>query len=172
MQSYFRQYFPTKQYWLYPTSMDNMIKQWHSIESVFNYMESFNQNYTHIGLFRTDQLYRTSIDILNHHTTEGDYLVRANYGLTTAKNRFFNDRLIYGTYDYVKIWATKRFSFVEDYLKIDEPFVRQRKLHSETFLYYLMKKYVPGRNVIVNDRICAQRIRSQCKVVSDCKRRE
>jgi len=166
--TYYRQFFPQDQGWLYPTSMDNMIKQWHSIESVWNYMDFFNENYTHVGLFRTDQLYKMPIEMSNYYNIDTDYIVRANYGLTNPKYKFFNDRLIIGTYNYTKIWASYRFSFVEDYLKINDPYVKKRGIHSETYLYFMMKSYIPDNSVLVNEEICAHRVRNQCNIRFDC----
>ena len=48
--------------WTYPTSMDNMIKQWHSIDAVWNLMNNTN-HYDRVGLFRVDVKYKTPIDI-------------------------------------------------------------------------------------------------------------
>ena len=157
--------FPYSQNWQYPTSMDNMIKQWHSIEHVWNYMDS-QGNYTHVGLFRTDQLYNTPITILDENNLYGEYAVRGNFGAANAKDEMLNDRLFYGTYNFAKVWATYRFSFVDEYLKMNRSHVRNRGLHSETFLYYLMKKYVPSLQV--NGGICAWRIRNDCRVRKEC----
>jgi len=132
-------------------------------------MES-KSNYTHVGLFRTDMVYRTPIDILDRDTNNNDdYAIRANYGAMDIKDKMLNDRLFYGTYKYAKIWATYRFSFVNEYLKLNVTFVKSRGLHSETFLYYLMKKYVP----ILEGRtdICAYRIRNDCRIRKECVRK-
>jgi hypothetical protein len=57
--SHFRKYFPPdpRWSWVYPTSMDNMIKQWHSIERVWQAMPNNGEQYHRIGLFRLDMLY-------------------------------------------------------------------------------------------------------------------
>lgn len=70
----------------YPTSMDNMIKQWHSIESVWNYMESSGYSAR-----ITDQLYKTPIDLSKYDTNKVDennnYAVGASYGLSNTKHQ-------------------------------------------------------------------------------------
>ena len=50
--THFREYFPHIRPWTYPTTMDNMIKQWHSIERVFSSMSQSRIGYVRVGLFR------------------------------------------------------------------------------------------------------------------------
>ena len=91
-------------------SSENMIKQWHSIESVWNLMDitrtSLHQ-YKHVGLFRSDVYYANPINISTSKAALPAF--SSWYGV--------NDRLFYGYYDYAKIWATRRFDFVEPFIK-------------------------------------------------------
>ena len=64
---HYRKLIPTPSAWK-PDSMDNMIRQWHSIERVWNLMrdkenENNNWQYNRIGLFRPDVLYTHPISI-------------------------------------------------------------------------------------------------------------
>jgi hypothetical protein len=43
--SYYRTAFPKPSSWVYPTSMDNMIKQWHSIDRAWKMMEESGKTY-------------------------------------------------------------------------------------------------------------------------------
>lgn len=110
----------------------NMIKQWHSIEQAFHLMESQhsennnnNKKYSRVGIFRSDVMFMTPIDIYdlglvhNSNSTTPSTFTRKYDG----QNEYFvtpafcmypvNDRMIYGPYEAVKIWATKRFEHVE-----------------------------------------------------------
>ena len=71
----FERYFPDPHHqWHFPTSLHNMIKQWYSIEQVWNRMVSHVHpdrkhvhaeagQCTHIGFFRSDVEYQTDINI-------------------------------------------------------------------------------------------------------------
>lgn len=61
--TYFRQFFPIGMKWVWPAGMDNMIKQWHSIERVWAAMTSSGKQYRRVGLFRLDCKYNDPIDI-------------------------------------------------------------------------------------------------------------
>ena len=166
--TYYRQYFPPKnRSWIYPISMDNMIKQWHSIDSVFNYMESTSlskyntkQYYDRVGLFRSDQVYLSPINI-----SDGDAVI-PEYGWNVP-NTEINDRFFYGLYDYAKIWATYRFTSVEDYMH-NSPVARITKLHSESILYYIMDKSLPEGTSLETRKMCAKRVRSTGRKENDC----
>ena len=41
---------------MYPNSMDNMIREWHSIERVWDLMLASARSYTRVGLFRLDSV--------------------------------------------------------------------------------------------------------------------
>ena len=103
-----------------PESTENIVKQWHSVESVWNFMEAAaaraHVQYTRVGMFRSDVMFLTPMDI---------YLVDPSQNLTDAANKvaiiprfgpWFNDRIFYGPYDAVKLWATERFSRADEYV--------------------------------------------------------
>ena len=151
--SYYRTFFPTKKefFWSYPTSMDNMIKQWHSIERVWNLMEASGVSYQQVGLFRLDVQYATHI-----HIWDGSAVVPQFASVP------MNDRMFYGTHRNAKVWATRRFSQVEDFV------YRTRAgaefgLHSEHFMEYLMRDVKPDRRPI-----CFNRVRATGDISCDC----
>ena len=92
--------------WEYPTSFDNMMKQWYSIESVWRFMEkrqaAMGWNYTRVGLFRPDVLYVNPINILDNLEAVVPWFSPMPV----------NDRMFYGSYHNARIWATQRFSSI------------------------------------------------------------
>ena len=51
-----RKFHPHGHDWVFPNSIDNVIKEWHSIESVWRLMEARGNTYSRVGLFRLDSL--------------------------------------------------------------------------------------------------------------------
>lgn len=189
---YYRKYFPKTEGWSYPSSMDNMIKQWYSIQTAWNYMESFSLNYNRVGVFRIDLIYETPIYL------DEKEAVQPNFGYAFLSDlRYMNDRFFYGSYNASKHWASHRFKYVPKYLSlIQHTKFESRGLHSETFLYYLMRDYYidtgkifgPYSDIILNSpfretvlyylmkgfrlepgAMCGSRVRNDCLVRYDCK---
>jgi hypothetical protein len=144
--NYYRLLFPQPAFgWSFPTSMDNMIHQWHSIARVWASMSryeartSFSVQYHRVGLFRLDLKYAHPIPI-----DDGDAVIPSMMYIPHVWNGL-NDRIFFGVRSYAEIWATKRFDAVDGYIKLQK--TRQTKssygevlsgLHSENFLAYLM----------------------------------
>ena len=149
--SYYRNLFPYEEPWVYPTSMDNMIKQWHSINQVWKLMEASEVDYHRVGLFRLDVLYVHEISI----TGREDVAVVPNF----LKSGGMNDRMFYGRRDHAEVWATKRFDLAQSY--IDR--YQDRGLHSEKFMEFLMRK-IP----VEEKPICFHRVRGTGKIKKDC----
>ena len=130
-------------------SMDNMIKEWYSVERVWNSTKPFH--YKRLGLFRLDVQYQEPINI-----SHGDAVVPnfQHFGLV-------NDRAFYGLRKYAKIWATTRFSQVEAQAKRNH-----NDLRAEAFLHYILRD-VP----YVMKPMCFWRVRAKKGVVlkEDCK---
>ena len=157
--SYYRKYFPEGVGWQYPNSLDNMIMQWNSIqvgwEHMVNHEAKINKRYRRVGLFRSDVLYTNNIDIQN------------GKAVTAKFNNMYewtNDRLFFGLREYAQIWATKRFSFVDPYMKT--AFGKKTGLHSEMFLYKLLTHWkIP----LTLQDICFQRVRANGNIkLQDC----
>uniref|UniRef100_A0A7S1FQT1 Uncharacterized protein n=1 Tax=Corethron hystrix TaxID=216773 RepID=A0A7S1FQT1_9STRA len=149
-------YFPHKYSgggrWVYPTSLENLLKQWYSIKSVWGLMEDSVKKktkkgkpyYSKVGLFRTDVLYSTPIDI-----NDGDAVIPA----FANGDGFRNDRMFYGLYGYAKVWATNRYPSVKKYMKTD--WGKTHCLHSERFMNKLIED-IPWET----RPICFQRVRA------------
>ena len=151
------------------TSHINMIKQWHSINSVWDLMveheeskgEEVDENnyyYEQIGLFRSDVYYITPVSIYEHQAGVPDF---AHYG-------GINDRLFYGKREYASLWA-HRFDFIEDF---DRLYLEKKTCyHAESFVNGILEtNEVP---VEKNENICIWRVRSGSRVsLKDCQFRE
>ena len=136
--------------------MDNMVKQWHSIEQVWNLMEEaenkLNIHYERVGLFRSDVLYANPIDIMDGN----DDAVTPMFASSRA-----NDRMFYGSYENARIWATIRFPSVECY----RPSKKKYGLHSEQFMKDQILASMNTR--VVKKDICFFRVRATGLVMSD-----
>jgi len=132
---------------LFPYSMDNSLKQWFSIQRVW---ESMPSKYKRIGLFRLDVLYTEPIDIQN-----GDAVIPDFHPM-----RGLNDRCFYGLYKWAEIWATNRLKK----LSIRSQQKNNYDMCAEKFMSYLM------RDVPVEIKpMCFNRVRATGKIKNDCK---
>jgi len=137
------------------TSYINMLRQWHSIDQVWNLMEqrerSMSIQYERVGLFRSDVFYFVPIDI-----SKGDAVI-PSFGKMT------NDRMFYGLYENAYIWANIRFPSVDCYV----PPLPTQGLHSEHFMETLILKNIP--NWTNKSDICFMRVRGNGLVqLTDC----
>lgn len=166
-------YYPWKAVtYRYPESLDNIVKQWHSIQSVWEAMEEYirqtNQpRYDRVAMMRLDVMYALPVDIfkLDKQTMdrENKYAVSPGFAKYPV-----NDRLFYGPYSAVKIWATERFKRVEQHVHTYEP---GWGMHSERFLESAIFGAIKseGTPMIENPDICVMRVRSDMSVwMNDC----
>lgn len=180
--SFYRQYFPySKESWEYPQSMDNMIKQWHSIESVWDFMDKAQQtyyssrtsttitttsqsHYKRIGLFRIDLEYMNPINIFSslpsQRNNDDNIAVLPDFGLSFPEHEL-NDRLFYGSYKTSHIWS-HRFNHISNYFNttIGKSI---GGLHSETMIHVIMSSLN-----VWKAPICARRIRLTGHIEGDC----
>ncbi|KAL3903796.1 MAG: hypothetical protein SGARI_005223 [Bacillariaceae sp.] len=147
-------YFPyTEPTYVYPDTIDNIVKQWHSIDAVWRLMEehvksespvsSHPQNkrkYERVAMMRSDVIYITPIDMFASPTKDSEPLSSGSAGgvqsIATTQHSSppviipdfgkwpINDRLI-------MVWATQRFRRIDDFAKVAAP---GTAMHSETFL--------------------------------------
>ena len=154
------------------TQIANIIKQWHSIQQVFDLMtEQQSQQYNRVAMIRSDVFYLTPIDIWD----------TARPGVADVSNQVVvvpdfakypvNDRLIYGPYQAVKRWATTRFASIENHVH----WVEQNKpgygMHPETFVNRLLEQIqeIDGNQVQRHETMCFFRVRADESIwVNDC----
>lgn len=162
----------------YPTSVDNIVKQWHSIQSAWDSMEEnailLHKNYTHVAMLRNDVVYVTPFDIYQIGAREdakrdlkNPYVAIPNYARYPI-----NDRMIFGAYNGVKIWATERFIRLEDHvLTYEDP---GYGMHSERFLNHSIFPAIreQGIEVLADPDICFLRARADGSTwINDCNSR-
>ena len=165
-------YFPWMAKTFDKTSVHNIIKQWHSISSVWNEMERcqtlLQKNYTRVAMLRNDVVYVTPFNIYEISKTQQD--THNQYVTVPDWARFpINDRMVYGPYDAIKIWSTERFDRLETHvLTYEEP---GYGLHSERFLNHSIFPPIRdlGYTVVGNSQICFFRARADGSVwINDC----
>ena len=114
-------YFPYKaKTYVYPDTMDNIIKQWHSIDAVWNEMERLSstirsKKYDRVAILRSDVLYLEPINVYDQQHRYNTAVI------PDFANHPVSDRMFIGPYNAVKIWATQRFALVEHQVQTYKP---------------------------------------------------
>jgi hypothetical protein len=169
-------YFPYReQNYVYPTSMDNIVKQWHSIDAVWKKMEQcafeLNKVYGRVTMLRNDVIYINPVDVF-----------RINSGALDNDNKFvtipdwagwpINDRMVSGPFDAVKVWATERFSRLDKYVRnnviarVGYGMQPEKFLNGE-ILPHITKNF--GYKLDLNTLFCFVRVRADGGVwIDDC----
>ena len=137
----FRKYHPPDDNWEYPSSIDNLIKAWHSENSVWDLMEASGNKYDRVGIFRLDTRFPHPISV-----NDGRPGVACSHRLAWGG---LCDRAFYGNYDVVKQYASEKFARAHEYAE------EHGDLHSERFVRYLMR----GFNIVAEE-ICVHRVRA------------
>eukprot|EP00535_Pseudo-nitzschia_heimii_P010160 CAMPEP_0197183838 /NCGR_PEP_ID=MMETSP1423-20130617/8503_1 /TAXON_ID=476441 /ORGANISM="Pseudo-nitzschia heimii, Strain UNC1101" /LENGTH=605 /DNA_ID=CAMNT_0042634473 /DNA_START=82 /DNA_END=1899 /DNA_ORIENTATION=+ len=128
-------YFPTAlKGWTYPVSIENIVKQWDSLEAVWNHMEEtaerLNKSYERVAMLRSDVMYATPIDIYEtpengHRDNDNTRIVVPGWGKYPV-----NDRMVVGPHDAVQIWSKGRFRLIEKHVERNPGL----GMHGESFL--------------------------------------
>jgi hypothetical protein len=172
-------YFPWKSIsYKFPTSIDNMVKQWHSIERVWNLMEEESQKlhvrYDRVAMMRSDVFYATPIDIMRVDKTTHFFPTKQHEKEVVLPGFAMypvNDRMIYGCYEGVQMWATLRFQKIDAHvLKVEQ---RGFGMHSERFLNGTILPAIRASGIKVNTNydVCFFRVRADDTIwYSDCQR--
>jgi hypothetical protein len=171
-------YYPYKEEnYVYPTTMDNIIKQWHSIDAVWTKMEQCaieqNKVYRRVAMLRSDVIYINPVDIF-----------RINSKAIDIDNEFvtipdwagwpINDRMVSGPFDAVKVWATERFSRLDKYVRTNVIARAGYGMHPERFLNGEILPHITknlGYKLDFNKRFCFVRVRADGGIwIDDCDR--
>ena len=163
-------YIPWKEKTFSKDSATNIIKMWHSIESVWNLAEEQARKegirYDNIAVLRSDVMYVTPLR-LNEHATSNSVVVPGFAKFPV------NDRMIYGPYEGVKIWAAERFSRIDEHVRTNE---EGYGIHDERFLqrtiFPAIQKALQNDSAIVDHpTLCFLRARVDQSVwLNDCDR--
>lgn len=165
-------YFPWREESWVKSSLDNMVRQWHSIESVFQLMERHAQKhgitYSRVGMFRNDVMYLTPTDI--YKLDQGAIDSTNQHAVVPTFAQYpVSDRMIYGPYEGVKIWSTKRFDLIEKRVQLAKD--PGYEMHSERFMSSTIFPAIRqlGFKVVENKDICFVRTRAdEAAVLEDC----
>jgi hypothetical protein len=165
-------YFPWKDSsYQWPISTDNIVKQWHSIQAVWGAMDKHaalhKMNYTRVAMVRSDVIYVKPIDI--YETSKKDFDTKNKVAVIPKfATHPVNDRMIYGPYEAVKVWATERFSRLEEHVQSVKP---GYGMHSERFMAASIIPGIEGNGFKVEQspHICFFRARADGQVfLRDC----
>eukprot|EP00977_Amphora_coffeiformis_P007994 scaffold1803_cov92-Amphora_coffeaeformis.AAC.17 len=173
-------YHPWKEKSYHMTQAANVIKMWHSIQEGFRLMERHaaaqqtgdgsRTAYTRVAILRSDVFYMTPIDIWETGTL--GTLDRRNRVAVVPNFANFpvNDRMIYGPYGAVRIWATTRFETIEEHAQWTLQHKPGYAMHSETFVEGLLDRIEnEGYQVNKHETICFFRVRADETIwVNDC----
>jgi hypothetical protein len=168
--------------WEYPHTMRNMVKQWHSIDAVWQHMEKnvriLKRNYSRVAMLRNDVMYVTPFDVYQLSTHERD-VHNNHFVIPDWANYPINDRMVAGPYETVKIWATERFQRVESHVRTYP--IPGWGMHSERFLDFSIfpamlnassqssLSFSSGYAMDQNPNICFLRARADGSVwIEDC----
>ncbi|CAJ1951912.1 unnamed protein product [Cylindrotheca closterium] len=145
------------------SSLDNMVKQWHSIDKTFTMMEDYmnkhNINYTRVAMLRNDVMFLTPFNIAMVDNTEKAPDSK-HFVLPGFANFPVTDRMIYGVYDAVKMWSTTRFDRIEK--RAWEYKHTGVAMHSEKFMAadLLPSIETAGYTRLRNNNVCFVRTRA------------
>lgn len=121
-------YMPWKEKSFRKDSAINIIKMWHSIESVWNLATEHAQkegiHYDTIAVMRSDVVYVNPLRL-------DEYASSSNVVVPGFAKFPVNDRLIYGASEGVRIWASQRFSRMDEHVLASED---GYGIHDERFL--------------------------------------
>jgi hypothetical protein len=156
---------------------------WHSQTAVWNLMEEEQQDkayYSRVAMLRSDVVYVTPIDI--YKTSNSDNQTTSSMATMDFENRVavvpafakwpVNDRMIYGPYEAVKIWASERFERLDRHVRRIIP--RRAPgygIHSERFVSFSLFSAIQkaGFAIQEDENICFLRARADESIwINDC----
>ncbi|KAL7575556.1 hypothetical protein ACA910_020132 [Epithemia clementina (nom. ined.)] len=159
---------------------DNVIRMWHVIQGAFEVMErtakELGVSYVRVGVFRDDVFYATPIDIFQHpvnskqpHNRTIDHAnkiaVFPGFALYPV-----NDRMFYGPYEAVKVYATKRFDLLDHH--VQSRIGSGSGMHPETFVEKTIFPWIENStrvHIIPDATICFVRARADESLwINDC----
>ena len=172
-------YFPYKAVtYKYPTTTDNIVKMWHSIQRSYRLMEQYekklNVKYTRVAMLRSDVVYVTPVDMyfVNQtlpKDTDNRVAVIPGFGKHPV-----SDRLIYGPREAVHIWATQRFPRLDEHVQMIYNSTQHHGfgMHSERFVGLTLLPLIQQTTDVTiyeHDTLCFFRARPDETVwVKDC----
>lgn len=125
-------------------------QQWYSIQSVWNFMEAFEQKnwirFRRVGLFSLDVVYYDPVPVFD--TSNQDAVVPSTILSDTAgEDKRWSSTLFYGVRAAAKIWATDRFKSIEGYRQWLNSISNDSDNTSFLLDYLLHEKWALGINL-------------------------
>lgn len=124
-------------------------------------------HYDRVAMLRLDVMYALPVDIFK--LDKGNTDPQNKYAISPGFAKYpVNDRMFYGPYEAVKIWATERFERVESHVRSYEP---GWGMHSERFLESAIFSAIKAKGIVMkeNPDLCVMRVRADMSVwMNDC----
>lgn len=157
-------YFPVKDLSThYPTTMDNIVKMWHSQQAVWNLMER-HWTYDQVAMLRSDVVFTTPITVMSENQT----VVVPGFAQYPV-----NDRMVYGPREAVRVWASQRFDLLDEHIARIQKEEPGWGMHSERVLHYTIFPKIRSMGYVIYEdpEICFLRARTDHSVwLNDCGR--
>jgi hypothetical protein len=168
-------YFPWKaKTYKHPVTTDNIVKMWHSIQSVHELMEriamAHNIRYQTVAMLRSDVVYVTPINVRDQ-TSSSDASDKGSVTVPDFGKYPVSDRIIYGSAEAVKIWSTTRFASLESHAQLVQATDPGWGMHSERYLNTSIFPAIRQLGVTIRPHatLCFLRARADETVwISDC----
>jgi hypothetical protein len=153
---------------VYPTGTDNVLKMWHSQQSVWELLDSYATqhaiHYDRVMMLRSDVFFVTPLDIFR-----GDIHKVLIPGFASFP---VNDRMVAGPMEAVRLWASSRFALMEKHATQTIPLKDPGfGIHSERFLYHTLFPTIQHHGFAIQQdfTICFLRARSDGTLwATDC----
>jgi hypothetical protein len=158
----------------FPATVHNIMKMWHSIQESWSLMEAHAAQegirYTRVAMLRSDVVYMTPVDIWERGTA-GKYDDNNTVAVIPGFAKFpVSDRMIYGPFEAVRIWAATRFARLEQHVRWAQEHQPGMALHSESFVSQILATMrAQGLTVDEHETLCFFRARVDESVwITDC----
>lgn len=146
----------------------NIIKMWHSQQAVWDLMMK-SKKYSRVAMLRSDVLYVTPIDIYQLPDQNVDY-ENARTVVPNFSNFPVNDRMIYGPFDAVQIWAAGKFRRLAHH--VEKVHNDLDGIHPERFLFRTIFPAIRDAGIPIlpaSSNLCFLRVRADGSVrIQDC----
>lgn len=158
--------------YVFPDTILNIFKMWHSIDRAWNLMEEYGRNrrirYKRVAMLRSDVVFLTPLDIWD--TGNGTVDADNSHVVIPSFARYpVNDRAIYGNASGVRTWATQRFDGLVRH--VQEYRGSGYVLHHEHFVDSVLLSDIRKRGIHVTEHpsLCFCRARADQRVwFNDC----
>jgi hypothetical protein len=167
-------------------TVDNVVRMFHGQSAVWEQMESASRtcnaspsttsifascHYSRVAMLRLDVVFATPIDIYKLPDGSTDVLNNEVAVIPGFAQHPVNDRLIYGPYDAVRIWAASRFDRLGKHIQLVKQEHRGDGIHAERFLVFSILPAIvdSGITIMIDPEMCFLRARSDQSIrLDDC----